>query len=874
MSDIYGVPSSILSPQRQLRRNSAPGIEAAIRDELDSSMESSTLPRPLDLSRSMVFTPASSKMNSPMSLSPSSSTTLQSAARTHQYRMNAAQEQRTYHDSCQRLLTHISSVTSICDELYKNSKERAIFYPPYPKTQQQRPLPQRAMTLSDSMFSETASQPDLSFSNSTLSSSPSSSILMDSLLLRQQQQQKRRTSIQSDHLPSLTQTSADALLNHHSAQFLRKELNILHLDLKVGHASTNVQSLEKQSIAKLLEEKLLSCKRHLDNLYTRVADTSSKVLVTGDLNAGKSTFVNALLKRQLLPADQQPCTNMFCEVLDANINNGVEQIHAIPTVETYDRLNPTTYHVVEMRHLDKLIMDDYEQYQMVKIYTNDARNTQESLIHNGVVDIALIDSPGLNTDSVKTTAVFARQEEIDVVVFVVSAENHFTLSGKEFLWNAANEKTHIFIVVNRFDSIRDKERCKRMILEQIRQLSPATYEDADDLIHFVSAGNVDLEPGSRKLDAPDFARLEERLRAFVLGNRTKSKLLPAKNYLVNLLLDIGVISEANKAEAVAKLQEANEALEHDLPAYEQLLRVRDRMLGQVERVAEGTVGMIQRQSITKLQEALDQVQKAIEPLEYPGIFLIWQYAQDLCESMAQSMVREIRKAENQAKQNTEQCIENIHHGAEQELGAFPRIANVDDMFLKPRDRRLIIQVEATDFFDFVLNDNVSGCALSVGAVAMVGGRIMGFKDAVSNLWNVSSMVGAQNMRRLALPMIGIAGASLLVYVVADMRNAVERKLVRKFKQAVRDIGYIENQSTRIGREARKVLRVEGWEIQSRLQKAIETKEQKRNEMELVIQTSQEALTYFSALLEKSTLLLDNVEAVQIENSMVNEPLKV
>ena len=34
---------------------------------------------------------------------------------------------------------------------------------------------------------------------------------------------------------------------------------------------------------------------------------------------------------------------------------------------------------------------------------------------------------------------FSRQEEIDLVVFVVSAENHFTLSAKEFI-AAANEK--------------------------------------------------------------------------------------------------------------------------------------------------------------------------------------------------------------------------------------------------------------------------------------------------------------------------------------------------------------------------------------------------------------------------------------------------
>jgi mitofusin len=342
--------------------------------------------------------------------------------------MNAAQEHRTYHDSCQRLLTHIGSVTTICDELYRNNKDRAVFYPPFPKAQQQkqRMTPQRSMTTSalmaadSSMYLETASQPDMG--------SPSS--LADSLY---NHHHRRPSTTQSDYFGSASTYTLVASTNTIHSGFLKQEFNILHLDLKVGHASTDLHTtLEKTSIANLLDEKLAQCKRHLDNLYNRVADTSSKVLVTGDLNSGKSTFVNALLKRELLPADQQPCTNMFCEVLNANINDGLEQVHAVPHVEKYDRLNPATYHIVEMRHLDTLIMDDLDQdqarYQMVKIYTNDARATQESLLHNGIIDIALIDSPGLNTDSVKTTAVFARQEEIDVVVFVVSAENHFTLS--------------------------------------------------------------------------------------------------------------------------------------------------------------------------------------------------------------------------------------------------------------------------------------------------------------------------------------------------------------------------------------------------------------------------------------------------------------
>ena len=70
--------------------------------------------------------------------------------------------------------------------------------------------------------------------------------------------------------------------------------------------------------------------KYLLNLKDRIDDTTSKVFVTGDLNAGKSTFCNALLRRKILPEDQQPCTAVFCEVIDASKeNNSIEEVHAV-----------------------------------------------------------------------------------------------------------------------------------------------------------------------------------------------------------------------------------------------------------------------------------------------------------------------------------------------------------------------------------------------------------------------------------------------------------------------------------------------------------------------------------------------------------------
>ncbi|KAI7902862.1 uncharacterized protein BX663DRAFT_434488 [Cokeromyces recurvatus] len=785
---MFGASSSFLSSKQPLRRNSAPSLD-------DSYFTNSTI-----TNDSRLFSSVELSMKQPVP-SPTNS----SAARTHQHRLNAAQEQRTYRDSCQRLMSHIHSVMGICQDLKQH--KFPIIYP----------------------FSQ-------------------------------------RKPVRSHTLDTIEAVHTNPFSNNN--RYLNHDLSILSLDLKLGHTSTDLSSLESKSISTLFSDRLEQSLKHLQNLHSRVKDTASKVLVTGDLNSGKSTFVNALLKRELLPADQQPCTNLFCEVLDAVLmNDGLEQIHAIPNdVEVYNRLDPSTYHVIEWRHLYKVITEDYEHYKMLKVYANDARTAQESLLHNGVVDIALIDSPGLNTDSVKTTAVFARQEEIDVVVFVVSAENHFTLSGKEFLWNAANEKTHIFIVVNRFDSIRDKDRCRRLILEQIRQLSPATYADADDLVHFVSAGNVDLEPGSRQVDSPDFARLEQRLRAFVLENRTKSKLLPAKNYLVNLLMDVHVVADASCEHAQREAAQATSQLEQDLPAYQQLLKVRDCLLDQVEHVAESTVAVVQRHAKEALSHAVEGIRDAIH-IEYPGILLIWQYAQDVADSMSQTLLQSLVAEEQETKKTTATCLDQLHRMGTEHLGPYTMTANVNQ--ISAPNHKIEVAVELTDFFDFIVDDKLSGTALSVGAAAMLGGRMLGFKDAMTSMWTISTLMPSHHVRRWVTPVVGIASLGLIVYVVSDMRHAVERKLVRKFKKAVQESGYIESQARRLGRESRKVLRMEGWEIQNRIQRAIEAKEQQRHEMEMKALTSKEMAAYFASVLAKSDGLLEKVEMVPTDTISAN-----
>lgn len=191
----------------------------------------------------------------------------------------------------------------------------------------------------------------------------------------------------------------------------------------------------------------------------------------------------------------------------------------------------------------------------------------------------------------------------------------------------------------------------------------------------------------------------------------------------NLLRDIKGLSEVNRALAARELDMGSQALKNDLPTHEHLLRLRDYLLRHIKKMADITTMKIEKDTNKQLNPAVDQIDSAIDTIEYPGLFLIWQYAQDLTDSVSQRLLKGIRLAKNYAdKKRSKRMIAKIFD------------ANIDKILKKNRDRTVVIQVEATDFLDLVLDEKLSGCMLSLGAAAAFCSRMIGLKDAVSSFW--------------------------------------------------------------------------------------------------------------------------------------------
>lgn len=690
------------------------------------------------------------------------------------------------------------------------------------------------------------------------------------------------------------------------------DFHVIRLDLNIGaHGSsrspaTLVSQLEKSSIANLLDERISNAAAHMDKLRLRVEDTSSKVLVTGDLNAGKSTFVNALLRREVMPVDQQPCTTAFCEVHDAVAeNDGKEEVHILKDGVPYNKSDESTFIRAALSDLESFVSENEDESQVLKIYLSDTRDATSSLLHNGVVDISLIDAPGLNRDLVKTTEVFSRQEEIDVVVFVVSAENHFTLSAKEFLTTASKEKAYVFIVVNKYDHIRDKAKCKRLVLQQIKELSPATYNDAEELVHFVDSA------AAIENSAPSFDTLESKLRSFVLVKRSKSKLAPASTYLNHILSDVDLLVGANAIVAEAELKRAREDLDRSRPVLDKMKSGRQLLEDSLEAVEEEGSSATGSRTKELLASALDRVSQgklgvdiaSLKMPSYPGLLHIWDYARNVRHTLLASLDAAVKMAEDEARVTTSNSVHKISRLGDEHLPEGidrPRRVFIPEaMFsmrgdknLKKRSRNVsngavvaggmlglgiglaqrpdMLETTFFDLFDlhhqfWVTFGNkkdedeedspmtaLSIASVGVGALTMVGGQAIGARGIVEGLLRIGSLFENENTRKWAAPVIGAVTIGAAVYFVLELPSTIPRTVGRRIKATLAkeaegrgaECTFVEEHALRVGRETRKVLRLASWDLRGCFRAAMDEKSREVQGAEDAERKTTKALNYF------------------------------
>jgi small GTP-binding protein len=160
-------------------------------------------------------------------------------------------------------------------------------------------------------------------------------------------------------------------------------------------------------------------KEDRDRLKQNAADLRDMfflVVIVGEFNAGKSTFVNALLGDQLLPTG----------------------------------ITPTTEYIELIRHGDKNTPPEIKEHDAVREWQHP---------NTGTPGVVIVDTPG-------TGSVFAKHERIakrflsrsDLVLFLFSAKKAFAQTEKLYLELARNYGKKIILVLNQMDLLDKDER--------------------------------------------------------------------------------------------------------------------------------------------------------------------------------------------------------------------------------------------------------------------------------------------------------------------------------------------------------------------------------------------------------------------------------
>lgn len=226
------------------------------------------------------------------------------------------------------------------------------------------------------------------------------------------------------------------------------------------------------------------------------------VVIIGEFNAGKSTFVNALLGEDLLPTG----------------------------------ITPTTEVIELIRYNDTPIRKPVQKDDSLREWAHP---------NTGAPGVAIVDTPG-------TGSIFKRHEATaknflhrsDMVIFLLSAKRAFAETERLYLETAKNYGKKIILVVNQIDLLEPNEQStvKRFIQQQVKELL-----GLQPLLFMVSSKE---SLAAQKSGLPNDPGGVDAVRAHLRGVFAEAP--PAKQKLLAQLDSVGKLIEKYHASLQAK----------------------------------------------------------------------------------------------------------------------------------------------------------------------------------------------------------------------------------------------------------------------------------------------------------------------------------
>jgi GTPase SAR1 family protein len=193
----------------------------------------------------------------------------------------------------------------------------------------------------------------------------------------------------------------------------------------------------------------------LQGIINRLETDSLRVLVIGRFNAGKSTYLNALFGKIILPSSPTPTTGVICEIRYAD--EGMKKATLFPKpgmggqedkpfdLDNIESIHQELCHYVKIDHSgDALATSRYQKLEL---------RWPLPLCRDGV---ELIDSVGLDDPDARDVVTMEYAKSADAILYCMNSLQGYTARDKEALGRLrALGYENIFFIITYYDHLKE-----------------------------------------------------------------------------------------------------------------------------------------------------------------------------------------------------------------------------------------------------------------------------------------------------------------------------------------------------------------------------------------------------------------------------------
>lgn len=261
---------------------------------------------------------------------------------------------------------------------------------------------------------------------------------------------------------------------------------------------------------------------------------SFNMVIVGEFSRGKSTFINALLGKRILPSSTKPTTTIINKISfgeEPEFNLHFRESDIIKKIDEEEFKDITAK--VEPDYDDEFEVNEYNEYLKLisSISYADIKYPTE-ICKEG---IEIIDTPGTNDlDQAREEITFSFIPQSDIAILLLSANQILSQSEINFLKERIleNDIKKVFFVINfkdRLSTIEDEEKVLSYAKVHLKEIidDPRIFlVSAKQALNFKRKENGEIFKGTvpETFEKTGFDEMENELTEYLINERSRVKL--------------------------------------------------------------------------------------------------------------------------------------------------------------------------------------------------------------------------------------------------------------------------------------------------------------------------------------------------------------